>query len=273
VEVEEKGELIVAWLKAATIPFDISENIIWLTYPHMMHWPYQAIYNHPLYANLIPQLLDEWKTTLISNFIKPIDVILNHVVNLKQAMQPYDMLLTIHIRTEMIFWWRSIPYDKQKEQIPNLIRKHFACVNFFKSELEKDGKKVRLFLTADLPLAFNMAHDIWNDSVFHVTQKPMHTANVGDHYTQQLYIDKNVDEFYNVMIDWWMIGEGDVMIVSDKSSFSFTAAVRSTKRRFIVGEMTQCVDAMKEGFFEEIYVPTLETWKKTGLMKHYTLQK
>jgi len=160
----------------------------------------------------------------------------------------------------------------KKKKIPDLTKKHLGCVNFFKSLFEKDGKVVRIFLSADHPLVFDTARAIWNDSLFHITQKPMHTANSGDHYTKQQKMDKNKDEFYNVMIDWWMIGEGDVMIVSDKSSYSFTGAVRSTKKRFTVGEKTQCSDPNKEGYLEELYHPTFESWKKYGKMVHYTLE-
>jgi hypothetical protein len=69
-----------------------------------------------------------------------------------------------------------------------------------------------------------------------------------------------------VLVDWYLLGEGDAIIYTAASSFGISAADRGQlwkfPSRFVMGGLTQCTNPEAPYYIEKIYVSPLETYKE-----------
>jgi len=68
----------------------------------------------------------------------------------------------------------------------------------------------------------------------------------------------------DTILDWWMIGQARLAVITAASTFGQTAVDRSGSERFIVGGLTQCTNPNKDYYLEKIYSSPLENWAKEG---------
>lgn len=74
-----------------------------------------------------------------------------------------------------------------------------------------------------------------------------------------------------MFVDWYMLGEGDMIVHTAASSYGISAADRGNiseyPNRFVMGGLTQCTDPNKEYYKEKIYISPLETYKSKGVIE------
>jgi len=60
------------------------------------------------------------------------------------------------------------------------------------------------------------------------------------------------------VLDWWMLGQGRLAVITAASTFSQTALDYGGGPRFVVGGLTQCVNASAPYYEEKIYKTPME---------------
>jgi hypothetical protein len=128
------------------------------------------------------------------------------------------------------------------------------CAKWYVSSVFHNNAAV--FFTANSPKYKEEARHHFGDSLFMLEGNPVHSATPGE----------KISDLEDVFVEWWIIGEGDIKIISDRSSFGYVGADRTLSPRFAVGPNTQCSNSSAPGWMNQTYIPLLDSYKKHGVM-------
>jgi len=197
-----------------------------------------ALFSNPHYIDAIPKLLGNWKHPLFKHLISPSPAILQRAEIIKQDLLKNSTgeLIAIQVRRGDAF---SIVTDAQ-------VNNMFECAKFFAKT-----SNPKFWLAADTVNTRNLARIRFGENVQWLSAIPTHSAN-------------RFDGFEDTILDWWMIGQARLAVITAASTFGQTAVDRSGSERFIVGGLTQCTNPNKDYYLEKIYSSPLENWEKEG---------
>jgi len=207
-------------------------------------------------------------------FPSPTNTVIDSIRILKNKMRShnYTQLITVQLRhyafhgyteSRPARMWECLKYFDHRNITGN--------PEVFTVLPESPEIKTIFYLSSDTKEQRDVMKNIFSGRVFTLEDVDENLLPV--HVNEGLDDPNYAKNLIGVMIDWWMIGEGDLKVITGKSSFGGTAADRTFTKRFIINYVNQCTDPNKEQYVSDNYVPLLSSWNKTGTMLHINEQK
>jgi len=219
---------------------------------------FQALLTNPHYTHYIPKLLGHWKSTIIRFlFSTPSDSVQKRITEMQNRIwgNGLSRLLTIQYRT----WGRK--YSKVAPASPE---QFMECAKYL---MRGEDDNFAIYLATDNAAAKAVANKYFGTRLFF-----SNITAIGPSIKEfeNVWTSKDFDNLRQegVMLDWWMLSQGEIVIYTASSNYGITAAdkggINEYPNRFVLGGLTQCEDPERRYYLEKIYYSPLEIYKLKG---------
>jgi len=258
------------------------EGITFTTF-RVIDQPGQQIYSNPTYKEVIPRVLGNWKTTMLrALFLAPTNPVMEAIQKLHDKMKqvPHTQFISVQLRhyafhgyseTRPERMWGCLQYFQNRNIVGVPLINHSITYNNNSFNNDNSNVSTIFYLSSDTKEKRDEMSKLFPGRVFSLedVDENMLPVHVTEHWDNTNY-DRDL---IGVMIDWWMIGEGDLKVITGKSSFGGTASDRTFTSRFIISYTNQCIDEKKEYYLDNIYYPLMNSYNQTQTMVHVNEQK
>jgi len=210
----------------------------------------KQFFNNTYLQDVVPSTLGNWKTNLLHFlFSQPSHKMQQRILQMKDRMSGYNGYISIQMRR---FLGGN---DKNPEWFWD---RFFGCAEYWLLKFPNRA----IFLATDDTETKEMAVKRFGSKLFtfHGEVKGIE-ANVST--------DQQAQE--DAVIDWFLIGDGELSIVTSVSTYGITACDRGNLHdfpyRFHIGGLTQCTNESAPYYVERIYYSPMEIKKQTGKLK------
>eukprot|EP01114_Cavostelium_apophysatum_P005161 TRINITY_DN1586_c0_g1_i3.p1 TRINITY_DN1586_c0_g1~~TRINITY_DN1586_c0_g1_i3.p1 ORF type:complete len:612 (-),score=121.91 TRINITY_DN1586_c0_g1_i3:21-1856(-) len=222
--------------------------------------PGVLLYSNPEYRDVIPRVMGNWKTSVMQRLFKrPVDPAMKMIQEIKKQIpnNPNLLFITAQLRVHQFHG-----------HTPTRPERMWGCLDYFRANHSKSFNDTLFFLSADEVESRKEAKEKLGEQLLTLESMNIEPVHVMD--TDAANYDANL---LGVIVDWWMIGEGDLKVLTYKSSFGGTAADRTKSPRFLIDYENQCINGTQPHYMENIYVNPLDSYQKYGEMLHLDQQK
>ncbi|CAF1282458.1 unnamed protein product [Didymodactylos carnosus] len=269
-----------------------SVHILHIYQPVMLDWPFELIHKLPKYKDVLPFLLGSWPNYLFSFLFSP-------TLSIKRRYEQFFRKAKLDLPQNTwpsFFPWKTDTHRKTNRRLivvqlrvqglSSTFRNHFqstitryiGCIQYFIQQmLEKAlSSSITVLLVSDMTGETRIrTHKEINEKISEYCQNvrsrtecpvvlsptmPTHSA-----------INISADALIGVILDFWLMGSGDITLVSHRSSFGLLGTRRNLNPVFIMDSDNQCTHTNESHYLVNKYIDMMAFYEKHGYLRRTPL--